>query len=299
MRTTLTISTILGDQQVSGDKGPLLLSAVQGMEGISMPYAYDVTMFREIEDGDIDPAKMIGTRATIGMRAKTDNFTFRRGIFQTFDKAGTNELNFERGLQTRLPGVQGSHRPRLETVGFRKPLSRVREHDGLRDHDRDHARLPRHPERLSRLQHLHVVRVSWRRWMSFKKIPYCVQYGESSLSFLHRLMSQFGIWYAFDHDHLADDDTKQEMMLLGNSVAKFRRLRLLRDGHRLRCPRCEGDHRFPTQLPAAAQARLGQRLRHGQPDRRATWQTGCQVNLRHDARARRIRLRSCARASRP
>ena len=37
--------------------------------------------------------------------------------------------------------------------------------------------------------------------MSFKKIPYCVQYGESSLSFLHRLMSQFGIWYAFDHDH--------------------------------------------------------------------------------------------------
>ena len=46
MRTTLTISTILGDQQVSGDIGPLLLSAVQGMEGISMPYAYDVTMFR-------------------------------------------------------------------------------------------------------------------------------------------------------------------------------------------------------------------------------------------------------------
>jgi len=99
MRTTLTISTILGDQQVSGDQGPLLLSAVQGMEGISMPYAYDVTMFREIKDGDIDPGQMIGTRATIGMRAKTDSFTFRRGIFQTFDKAGTNELNFERGMQ--------------------------------------------------------------------------------------------------------------------------------------------------------------------------------------------------------
>lgn len=99
MRTTLTISTILGDQQVSGDKGPLLLSVVQGIKGISMPYADDVTMFREIGDGDIDPGQMIGTRATILMRAKTDTFTFRRGIFRTFDKAGTNELNFERSCR--------------------------------------------------------------------------------------------------------------------------------------------------------------------------------------------------------
>jgi uncharacterized protein involved in type VI secretion and phage assembly len=220
MRTTLTISTILGDQQVSGDQGPLLLSAVQGMEGISMPYAYDVTMFREIKDGDIDPGQMIGTRATIGMRAKTDSFTFRRGIFQTFDKAGTNELNFERGLQNDYRVYKARIVPAWKLLDFE---SRYRVFENMTMIE----------IMIEVMQGFHGILngyLDFNTYMSFqylekmgdfKKIPYCVQYGESSLSFLHRLMSQFGIWYAFDHNHTADDDTKQEMMLLGNSVASF------------------------------------------------------------------------------
>ena len=51
--------SVLGRQNDMDDEGPLLLSSVQGIEGVSMPYAYDVVMYREPDAGDIDPKRTI------------------------------------------------------------------------------------------------------------------------------------------------------------------------------------------------------------------------------------------------
>ena len=67
--TTLTISTILGRQELTGDRGPFLLASVQGIEGISMPFSYDLTLYRDMNAEDIDPSTLVNTGAKIGIRS--------------------------------------------------------------------------------------------------------------------------------------------------------------------------------------------------------------------------------------
>ena len=66
--TTLTIDTVKGKQEHTDDKGPFLLAMVQGSEGISLPFSYDVTMYRSEDLPEVDPRDMINTPATIGIR---------------------------------------------------------------------------------------------------------------------------------------------------------------------------------------------------------------------------------------
>ena len=124
VKTTLKIDTKLGRQAETGDEGPLLLAMVQGIEGVSMPYAYDVTMYRHIKDGDLNPREMINTKVAIHMRGKTDNYTSRRGVFQTFEKDGTNKRTFEKGTH-RLPGLQGKDCSFVQDVGLRIEVPRI------------------------------------------------------------------------------------------------------------------------------------------------------------------------------
>src|SRR5215469_672406 len=46
-------------------------------------------------------------------------------------------------------------------------------------------------------------------------MEYCVQFGEGTLDFLHRLMARFGIWYIFTHKTGDERYLNETMVLYG------------------------------------------------------------------------------------
>src|SRR5262249_13844341 len=90
-QTTLTITTILGRQELTGDRGPFLLASVQGIEGISIPFSYDLVLYRVVDAEDIDPSTLINTGAKIGIRRDDQHYVTRCGVFESFEKLGTTD----------------------------------------------------------------------------------------------------------------------------------------------------------------------------------------------------------------
>jgi len=57
---------------------------------------------------------------------------------------------------------------------------------------------------------------------AFPKMPYCVQYQETTYNFLSRLMNRFGIWYYFDHNrNLQGNPPHESTMVIGTDFPKF------------------------------------------------------------------------------
>jgi uncharacterized protein involved in type VI secretion and phage assembly len=215
--TTLKIDTVLGRQQNMDDEGPFLLSSVQGMEGVSMPYTYDVVLYRPLVDkdgqtsSDVDPTKLINTPVTIHMRGRSDTYTARRGIFQTFEKDTIDFQTVSKGrkLDSRV------YRARIVPVFKRldaEILYRVFENMTVLDILEElFSHLGSGLDYTS-----YVVPPTLDPKKPLPVIPYCVQYGESSLNFAHRLMSAFNLWYWFDHGQSEQMSLQaHERMVLG------------------------------------------------------------------------------------
>ncbi|HTZ72193.1 MAG TPA: phage late control D family protein, partial [Acetobacteraceae bacterium] len=214
-KTSLKIVTALGQQQETHDKGPLLLAGVQGIEGISMPYSYDATLFQSLHSPDIDPSKLINTPAVFGMRGNGDDYTYRCGIIQTFEKDSTNEQNWDDGWQTEFRAFKAHLVPAFKMLDYEMRY-RVFEEMTVLDIMEEAM------GGFSKLLNFSTyVKADLLRDEKFAKIPYCVQFGESTLSFLSRLMSQFDIWYIFEHPQTFTAAAR-ETMVLGASTAKVR-----------------------------------------------------------------------------
>jgi uncharacterized protein involved in type VI secretion and phage assembly len=212
--TTLKIDTLLGRQEETGDKGPLLLASVQGTEGISIPYAYDVTMYRRISDGDIDPRRMIDTNVTIHMRGSTGAYTARRGVFQTFEKDGTNLQPDERQWQRFFRVFRARIVPSFKMMDFEIRYRVFEDMTVLGIMKEVMDGFSNNTNFSSYVQSLQPDNEK------YPKIPYCVQFGESSMTFLSRLMSQFNIWYVFDHGQSEQMSlAAHERMVLGADPA--------------------------------------------------------------------------------
>ncbi len=218
-RTTLKITTILGAQQDTGDEGPLLLSSVQGIEGISVPFAFQVRMFRSIHIDDIDPRQMINTPVTFAIvRADTHDYTYRSGIFQSFEKDETNEQHWDEDWQTDYRVFNGIIVPAFKLLDYEVTF-RVFE---------DMTVLEIIKEVMNGFQYTSgkYLSTSLLDHENFPKIPYCVQYNESSFAFLSRLMAEFGIWYIFDHRQAASQ-ASNETMVLGKSFSLFQQCNIM------------------------------------------------------------------------
>jgi uncharacterized protein involved in type VI secretion and phage assembly len=213
VKTTLKIDTKLGRQAETGDEGPLLLAMVQGIEGVSMPYAYDVTMYRHIKDGDLNPREMINTKVAIHMRGKTDNYTSRRGVFQTFEKDGTNKRTFEKGTQTDFRVFRARIVPSFKMLDYElryRVFEQMTVLDIIKEVMNDFSSDTSFGSYVVTLE---------PDDSKFPKIPYCVQFNESSMNFLSRLMAEFNIWYYFQHGDEVINLTAGERMILGTDPA--------------------------------------------------------------------------------
>jgi uncharacterized protein involved in type VI secretion and phage assembly len=167
---------------------------VQGVEGVSVPFYFDVTMLRRFDSGDINPVGMINTPVTFGMRGETGTYTYRSGIFQTFRESGTTDQRFE---------VEGG----FHNGEFRLFKGRIVPLFQLLD---DEIRY-RVFENMTVSQIIDEVLAGFAPYIApnyltkhfddSPPITYCVQFGETSFNFLSRLMMEFGICYRFRHDH--------------------------------------------------------------------------------------------------
>jgi len=208
----LRIDTILDDDPAENDfdGDPLLLVKLDGVEGISRLFGYDVVMLRDVGGAQgatlkggkrppIDPTKLIDTHAEIGARSDKDKKVFKRaGMFETFeDILGVD-------ITHALPGWMGNARDfhiyRARIVPWVKVLSRdicyrVFEKKTVVDiidavYGEAKKTYPKLKMDLSGLR---------SPPQPFPAMDYCVQFGERTLDFLFRIMARFGIWYYFGY----------------------------------------------------------------------------------------------------
>jgi uncharacterized protein involved in type VI secretion and phage assembly len=188
MAKTLKIDTFLGPAESLDPSDPLLLTSLDGREGVSIPFTYDLVLMRQLAKVNVEEKLegIIGTSARIGLlRPGPGNPTYihRVGSFSQFERIGISKNKFLVYKARLIPAVMlwggGVTFRVFEQKNVVDIISEVL--DGIRAHSGD-VRFD-----LSRL-----------RKPEFPRLAYCVQFGESSFGFLCRLMAQHGISYFFD-----------------------------------------------------------------------------------------------------
>ena len=185
-----------------------LLVMVNGTEGVSIPYSYDVTLFRPKTKPDINPKLIINTVATIRIdTSDPKNLVrfFRTGVFEHFEKAGTGTKNDDFRVYT------GRIVPAFKMLD-REVLFRVFENQNvvtILD-----TVLKGVPNLLINISALRSAA------LKFPKMEYCVQFGESTFAFVLRLLARFGIHYFFDHRG-SPDEPQNDTMIFGEGPELF------------------------------------------------------------------------------
>ena len=183
------------------DENELLLTALDADEAISRPFTYSVGMLSE--ELSIDPDDLIGKPITITVRPRKPDEGLLTAMFGEADARYFHGIvsSFSSGVAVKREdsdarGFRVYHAtlvPRLWFLGHstnsrifqeKTPLQiieAVLEEQGFR---------PRRDYKISDV----TGALTKRKW------DYCVQYQESDLNFLSRIMERLGIYYYFEHE---------------------------------------------------------------------------------------------------
>ena len=205
MAKVLIIDTVLGQAENLDLTDELMLTELTGQEGISMPFFYDLTMVRDPAKPDIPPLKMIGTMCRIGIArhnsANTgrlhDDYVLRTGMILHFEKV--QKFDQGGGVGDTSRSMYKAHVvPSFHVLG-RETRFRIFEELSAFDI------LKRIFEDMqARAPDLFRFNLDKLDESKFPKMEYCVQFGESTYSFLARLMGRFNMCYHFDDDKKQD-----------------------------------------------------------------------------------------------
>lgn len=164
--------------------GELEVVSFRGVEQLSRPYAFDLVVASVDVDAGALERDLLGRPATFWMSAP-DSRRPVRGIV--------------RRVESEEPSAAGApqrHRvtlaPRLWLLG-RGRSSRVFQDESV-------------PEIVRHVLGAGRVRVAARLGATYAKRPYCVQYHESDLAFVRRVLAEEGISFAFEHDEEHDEE---------------------------------------------------------------------------------------------
>jgi uncharacterized protein involved in type VI secretion and phage assembly len=225
MDRNLAVFTTFGIGTKEDDDDPLVLARVTGAEGISMPFAFDLTMIggekvdwvrNKRKDKDtgkeeivFKPDDFIGRPAAFGLRKtlivngeQEPGYYVRYGVFETFERLGT--VRDRRIFRARLV-------PAFRMTAY-ETRYRVFE-------DRDLVSILR--EVLEPFP-LIDLRTNLLEELGEARVPYCVQYNETTFAFVHRLLDRFGVAYRFEHPELADSEPGIGGMRRERMVLSFR-----------------------------------------------------------------------------
>jgi uncharacterized protein involved in type VI secretion and phage assembly len=197
----LTIGVNIPGKDPAASRGEFELVMVNGVEGISIPYSYDVRLFRKKDQPDINPREIINTVATIEVNRFEDKLEpfIRTGIFEHFEKAGRGTRDDEFRVYT------GRIVPAFKMLD-REVVFRIFENQDV---------VAILEKVLKNVPNLEIDTRELSAAGPFPKMEYCVQFGESTFAFLSRLMARFGIHYFFDTKAFGKDDPQNEVMVFG------------------------------------------------------------------------------------
>lgn len=188
-KCTLTLDTPLSSNA-------LLLTTLEGKEAISRPF--EVRLGMVSEDIDIDPDDLIGKEISVKVKAppadsalgalfsKTTSRYFH-GIVKEFSSgvAVGDDKGFRAYYATLVPNLWRLSQRTNCRIFQEKTVVDIIE-TVLEDN------------KLKKYSDFTTSGISGK--LSKHKWDYCVQYRESDLDFISRLMEQLGIYYYFDHD---------------------------------------------------------------------------------------------------
>ena len=165
----ISINTVLGEDV-------LLLRSMTGTERISVPFEYRLDLLSE--RGDIKASDLLGTPATVALQLSAGGRRFFNGYISRFSHTGFH------GSVTEYEAT---------LVPWLWFLSRTAD---CRTYQEKTA--PEIAEEIFRVEH-GFTDFTLRLSGSYRKRPYCVQYRETDLNFVSRLLEDEGIYYFFEH----------------------------------------------------------------------------------------------------
>jgi type VI secretion system secreted protein VgrG len=165
--------------------GELEVVSFRGVEQLSRPYSFDVLVFAADVDEATLERDLLGQRVTLWVSSAYAGRRPVRGIVRRIEAEG-------------LSGGGDAHRHRVSLVPRLWLLGRGRASRIFQDESV--------PRIVSLVLRERGVRVVERLRSTYAPRPYCVQYHESDLAFVRRLLAEEGISYAFEHDDEHDEE---------------------------------------------------------------------------------------------
>jgi type VI secretion system secreted protein VgrG len=161
-------------------EGILLLETMSGMEELGVPYVFQLGLLSE--NPSIDPDEVLGKPLAVGVRLATGGWRCFHGMVTSFAKTGATRLHtrYTARLNPFLSEFAYTSDCRVFNETGQNVVSiatSVLAEDGLFD-----------LEASSIKDHV------------FREREYCVQYNESDLHFVARLLEEEGIYYFFRHE---------------------------------------------------------------------------------------------------
>jgi type VI secretion system secreted protein VgrG len=183
------------DTSVTGPflKGVLLLETLRGQEALGRPYRFDLGLLSK--DANLDPNDVLGKPLAVGIKLDTGDERFFHGIATKFCKTGTTQLytRYEAilrpllGLFNHTSDCRVFNDPSQDALAITTAVLAKR---GLTDLESgalgDHA---------------------------YRAREFCVQFRESDLNFVQRLLEDEGIYYFFCHEE------NKHTMVLADSIS--------------------------------------------------------------------------------
>jgi type VI secretion system secreted protein VgrG len=181
-------------------KDELLLQGFSGSEGISRLFRFDLWMHSE--KSTLDFAQIIGKKATIRIKMEGGKFRHLNGLIDTFAQAGSTQVQVA-NQTVMLANYTAALVPWLFMLSYTSDCRIYQDKTA--------------PEIIEAVfKENDFSDFALRLQGSFRKREYCVQWNETDLNFVLRLMEEEGIFYFFEHEE------SKHTLVLANQSSDFK-----------------------------------------------------------------------------
>lgn len=157
-------------------KGKMQLMSLSASEGLSRPFEYQVEILSD--KADLDLAKFLGKSMTVALELPEGKRYFN-GLVSRFAHSGRRTRQFHHYQATLRPWFWFLSRTQDCKIFQEKTVVQI-----IEDVFGDHSGIAKFKKSLQS---------SYTAW------DYCVQYRESDMNFVSRMMEQEGLYYYFEH----------------------------------------------------------------------------------------------------
>jgi type VI secretion system secreted protein VgrG len=176
MSQNLTSSSTVFHFEAESVRGEaLLVPAFRGVEALSRPFSFDVSLAVPVAVASFT-ADVLGARARLILRGSVDRVI--AGVVTRVTPEGAAPAREHFFHRVRLV-------PQLRLLAHTR-TSRIFQDLSV-------------PDIVRAVLRDAAIPCSWKTSRPYPSRVYCVQYRESSLDFIHRLLAEEGIFYTFDH----------------------------------------------------------------------------------------------------